>query len=355
MSGVARAAVADLCRGAPEFVWKEMTLVVARVRRNRLSIVADTMVSAHGTPLATKDWVLKSICLPGDICVSYSGSPELAAKAFQFFRKRYPLGANYEDTIRFFEADSAVSGNDFIIAFAKRARIVTVRDGSRKGGVSNTHWIGDHSAFERFREYESRERRPHWHRSAVNAALFADEMEDSPASDLYSVMNNVAQDSDIQSVGGFVTVLSNRDKHFRFSVYSDVLLDWPAALHEGQALSLTDKIDLLASGENDRFSVNQISSGYYNMNAVAFYVLKGRLLFTFREAENGETRCTRYENVEPNEIASTLDAKFGFPFRTMCLVMSGRDGFTRTIPRTIEANEGLGLSLYCEVNTMPNK
>ena len=60
-----------------------MTLVVARVEKGRLAIAADTMVSAHDASLPMQEWALKSICLPGGICVSYSGSPELAAKAFQ--------------------------------------------------------------------------------------------------------------------------------------------------------------------------------------------------------------------------------------------------------------------------------
>ena len=113
---------------------------------------------------------------------------------------------------------------------------------------------------------------------AVNAALFADEMTGSPASDLYSVMRNVLLNRDVPPVGGFVTVLSNRDIGFRFSVYSDVLLDWPMEQDELGILQLTDKFDLRASGENDRCSVSQISPGYYNMNAVAFFLLKGRLL-----------------------------------------------------------------------------
>ena len=96
---------------------------------------------------------------------------------------------------------------------------------------------------------------------SVNAALFADEMTGSPASDLYSVMRNVLLNRDVPSVGGFVTVLSNRDIGFRFSVYSDVLLDWPMEQDELGILQLTDKFDLRASGENDRCSVSQISPG----------------------------------------------------------------------------------------------
>jgi hypothetical protein len=329
-----------------------MTLVVARVEKDRLAIAADTMISAQGTPLPLRAWALKSICLPGGICVSYSGSPELAVKAFQQFRERYPKGANYTETVTFFEASSTDTNNDYIVAFANMAKLITVRDGRRTRGLSKTHWIGDKDAYERFREYEHRRRGQYEQGRAVNAALFADEMTGSPASDLYSTMRNVVLDRDVSSVGGFVTVLSNRDIGFRFSVYSDVLLDWPMELGENKTLRLIDKFDLRASGENDRYSVSQISPGYYNMNAVAFYVLKGRLLVAFCQLKDGATACVSVKDVEPDRIAVTLDEKLGFPFKAMCLVMSARQGLTPPVLRT-KPEDGLGMSLYCEVNTMP--
>jgi hypothetical protein len=328
-----------------------MTLVVARVEGDRLAIAADTMISAHGKSLPMQAWALKSVCLPGRICVSYSGSPELAAKALQEFRQKHPQGTNWTETLTFFEASSADSNNDYIVAFADTAKLVTIRDGRRTGGLAKTHWIGDKDAYERFREYEHH-RRQYEQGCAVNAALFADEMVGSPASDLYSIMRNIVIDRDIPSVGGFVTVLSNRDVGFRFSVYSDVLLDWPIELDGNQGLQLTDKFDLLASGENDRYSISQISPGYYDMNAVAFYILKGRLLVAFYEVEGGATACATFKNVEPNRIAATLDEKFGFPFEAMCFVISAREDFSSPILRE-NPESGLGFRLYCEANTMP--
>jgi hypothetical protein len=327
-----------------------MTLVVARIEKGRLAIAADTMISAQGTPLPLQAWTLKSICLPGGICVSYSGSPELAVRAFQQFRDRYPKGANYTETVTFFEASSADINNDYIVAFAKMAKLITIRDGRRTCGLSKTHWIGDKDAYERFREYEHHRRHHYEQGRAVNAALFADEMTGSPASDLYSTMRDVALDRDLSSVGGFVTVLSNRDIAFGFRC--DILLDWPMELSENQTVRLIDKFDLRASGENDRYSVSQISPGYYNMNAVAFYVLKGRLLVAFCQLKDGATTCVSIKNVEPDRIAAILDEKLGFPFNAMCLVMSARQGLSPPILRT-NPGHGLSMSLYCEVNTMP--
>jgi hypothetical protein len=330
-----------------------MTLVVARLEKDRLAVAADTMITAQGRSLPMGAWELKSICLPGGICVSYSGSPELAGKAFQRFRERYPQGANYAATVVFFEASSAETNNDYIIAFAAPAKLLTIRGGRRTSGLSKTHWIGDKDAYERFREHEHNRGGGYEQGRAVNAALFADEITGSPASDLYSAMRNLVYSREVPSVEGLVTVLSNREVGFRFSVYSDVLLDWPTGLDEGDLLRLTDKFDLRASGENDGYSVSQISPGYYNMNAVAFYRLKGQLLVVLHEVEGGTTTCTPFKNVEPNRIAATLDEYLGFPFKAMCLVMSAGEGFSSPIPRA-KPEYGLALGLRCEVSTLPN-
>ena len=197
-----------------------MTLVVARCVKGRIAIAADTLVYEHGNALALSEGIVKSCCLPGYICVSFSGSPELAAIAFENFGRSFPRGATFDATVAFFEASSAATNNDYIIAFGHNPRLVTIRDGQRTGGLARTHWIGDKGAYEKFREYEQRSGKRYEHERAINVALFADEMSGSPASDLHGIMRNVVQDKELVTVGGFVTVLSNRDIGFRYSVYT---------------------------------------------------------------------------------------------------------------------------------------
>jgi hypothetical protein len=178
-------------------------------------------------------------------------------------------------------------------------------------------------------------------------------MAGSPASDLYSVVRNVVLDREVLTAGGFVSVISSRDIGFRFSAYSDVLFDWPLELSNGCKLQLTDKLDLHASDENDRFSVSQISPGYYNMNLVAFYVLKGRLLIVFHGVNNGLANgCSFFPDIEPQQIASTLDEKFKFDFRALFMIMSARAEFPTAVKRA-DPKYGLALGLYCEASTMP--
>jgi hypothetical protein len=328
-----------------------VTLVVARIAGDQIAIAADTMLTAGDMKLPMSQWVLKSICLPGGICVSYCNSPDLAFRSFRAFRRDYPTGAGFADVVAFFEKCSSRTNNDFIIAFAHPARLVTVRDGKRTAGVSHTHWIGDYGAYRRFRQCETGANRIDDGR-AINAAVFADEMHGSPASDLYSAMQNVVRDESLSSVGGLVTVLSNREGQFRFSVYSDALFDWPQDRLPNLPLDINEKLDLEVSGENDRFSLSQISPGYYDLNAVAFYYLKGRLLILLSETKSG-CQSRSISNIKPDEIAEALDQHFGFPFLALCLVMSARsDQPLREGWRAAAAGEGVGLSLFCEVNTM---
>jgi hypothetical protein len=324
-----------------------VTLVVARCQKGRIAIAADTLLSKGDVPLPLTEGVVKSCCLPGNVCVSFNNSPELAEKAFLQFTESYPRGANFGTTVAFFESSSSSTNNDYIIAFGDNPQLVTIRNGRRTSGLSKTHWIGDKAAYEKFREYEHRKRQ-YEHQRAVNVAMFADELAGSPASDLHGIMRNVVQDRELPTVGGFVTVLSNRDIGFRYSAYSDVLFDWPKELTDGRTLQLTDKFDLGASGENDRFSVSQISPGYYNMNIVAFYILKGKLLIIFCGSNNGiANQCVVRAGVEPSQIALTINQTLGFDFRALCRIMSARDGYSRAIQGT-SADHGIAMSLYCE-------
>jgi hypothetical protein len=111
--------------------------------------------------------------------------------------------------------------------------------------------------------------------------------------------------------------------------------------------------DLTASGENDCYSVSQISPGHYNANLVALYLLKGKLLFVLLGCKEGlPGQCLVFPNVEPGRIAATLDEKLGFNFRVLCIVMSSREQFASPHQRT-NPDFGLAVSLFCEANTFP--
>jgi len=276
---------------------------------------------------------------------------------FQKFALAYPNGTNFTNTISFFEKASHKSGNDYLIAFARLAKLAKIADGKRIYSASKTQWIGDNAAYVRFREYEEKVRKGFEAGRAINAVLFADEIENSPASALYSAMRHVIADSQLTTVGGFAYVLSDRIETFRQSAYCDMLFDWPTDETEDFVFQLNDPIDFGASKENFEFSVTQASPRYLNLNIVAFYLLSGRKAFVFSSHDGSPLmKCSVLNDVEPPQITERLNAHLGQDFGWLVQVFSAAPSATETKfrerPIASEAN-GVGIHFLCHVNTFP--
>lgn len=329
-----------------------MTLVVGQIVGPRIAIAADTMLTEHGRPLPFQSGVVKSCMLPG-LCVSFSNSPDTAGRAFSEFAAKYPQGTGYVDVIGFFEQSSEATGNDYLVAFANPARLVKIAHGKRIDSVSKTQWIGDQGAYSRFREYEARQHpRPEQGR-AINAALFADEMANSPASNLFSAMRNIVANHSITGVGGFVSVISNRDNGFRFSAYSDMLYDWPKHKLQDYSLELTDQIAFMATDENASFAVAQISPGFMNMNFVAYYFTKAKKLFFFYGKDNGlANQCHIFRDVPAAKICETLNDFVRFDLKWLLLVTSPRSAVGQLSASGIRT-PGNQFAFFCDANTFP--
>jgi hypothetical protein len=292
--------------------------------------------------------------LPGNICVSFANSPATAELALAKFMKRYPLGTGYSDVLAYFEESSCKTGNDYLIAFTNPARLARIRDGKRTPSLSKTSWIGDKEAYERFREFESKERHKPQQGRALNVAYFADEMAQSPASDLFSTMRNVVADRSVASAGGFVSVISNRDNGFRFSVYCDMLFDWPDGKPEEYEIAYTDKIGLQVSGENNNFSVAQISPGYMGMNLVAFYFVKAKKLFLFHGQDFGlANRCKVFHDVPAVNIHTILNNFVRADFKWLVTVTSPRNAGPNLGETPTIKTPGMRLSFMVDANTFP--
>lgn len=336
-----------------------MTLVVARVSGRRIAVVSDTQITKHDERLPIHESVLKTYMLPGGICVSFSNSPELATSDFKDFVAAYPEGAGFSDTIAFFEQASAKSGNDYLIAFARLAKLAKIVDGRRMPSAAKTQWIGDKAAYERFREYQAKARKGYEAGRAVYAVMFADEIDKSPASDLYSTIRHVIADPQVATVGGFAYVLSDRSEAFRQSVYCDMLFDWPAEKSEEFILQLNDPIDFGASGENQELAICQASPPYLNLNATVFYRLSGRKLFVYSIRDESQLmKCTVLHDVEPDQITARLNAHFGQDFGWLVQVFSAAPPATETSFREHPLPgkaQGVGFSLLCHLNTYPKK
>jgi hypothetical protein len=331
-----------------------VTLVVGRVAGPRVAIAADTLLTGPGgQPLPFQNGVIKSCMLPGEICVSFSNSPVTAGRAFKEFAETYTRGTTFPVVIRFFEASSKATGNDYLIAFANPARLIKIADGRRTDSLSKTQWIGDHAAFTRFRSYETKNNAQSDHGRAINAVLFADDLPNSPASDLFSTMRNVVADRSITSAGGFVSVVTNFDNGFRFSVYSDMLFDWPSGRPVDYDLALTDAIAFTSTDENASFAVAQVSPGFMGLNHVAFYFTKAKKLFFFYGLPYGlADQCQVFRDVPATAIYDTLNSFVGADLKWLLLITSPQSlgGYMDT--PTIET-PGIQFSWFTEANTLP--
>jgi hypothetical protein len=281
----------------------------------------------------------------------------LAARDFERFSKLHPGGAPFSEAVSFFEGSSIDTGNDYLVAFSRAPRIVKISDGRRVESASKTLWIGDRLAFRRFRKAENRDGNRGDCGRAVNAIMLMDEMEKSPASDLYSAMREVVADRSVTSVGGFISIISNRDPGFRHSVYCDMLFNWPDGKDVDFILDLNDQIDFGASGENSEYAVAQISTSYLGLNIVGFYLLKARKVFLFLGERNGlPLECRVLHDVAPAKIATRLSESLGFDPRWLLTIMAAAPSHKNSIdrwPRLTEDPKGVSFPMLCHVNTFP--
>jgi hypothetical protein len=332
-----------------------MTLVVARVNGSRVSIASDTLLLENCVPLPLGKGTIKSCILPGGICVSFANSPELAWRDCWTFCKSYPEGIGFSETINFFEKSSKKTNNDYIVAFSQNAKIVKIADGRRVNSISKSLWIGDKKAYEKFREHETRSVKGYEYGRAINSVLFADEIDKSPASDLYSAMRHLVLDKSVDTVGGFVCLISNRDEGFRHSVYCDMLYDWPSGSPPDFRLDMNDKIDFGASGENQEYSVSQFSTGYLNFNCVGFYILPAKMAVLFYPSKTLlADSCEIFTNIEPSELSSRVSAKFGIDLGWLIFIAAaGLDRPTSKFRANNSRDTGVTFSFRTHANTFP--
>ncbi len=112
-----------------------MTLVVGRIRRDSIAIVADTLLTeAGGKPLPLEKGVVKSVLVPGGLCVSFAGSPALAARDIWDFTTRYQNRWGFAEAVTHFEDSSRRRGVDYLLAFAQHPKLLKIVGGRRVVG-----------------------------------------------------------------------------------------------------------------------------------------------------------------------------------------------------------------------------
>jgi hypothetical protein len=333
-----------------------MTLVVGRTKGKRVSIVADTLITEHSKRLKITEGLIKSCALSSGICVSFSGSPELAKKELWEFNRLHPINCDFADAVSYFEESSRRTENEYLLAFSTTARLIKIVKGKRVEGTSNTQWIGDKDAYEAFRQYEGRARNSVEHGRAMTGLFVWNENEGSPSSDLYSIMRQVVFGRAVESVGGLVSILSNHEGGFRPPAMSDMLFDWPADLGHDADIQLESPISINVSGENKEQSLNIFATGFIGLTLIGYYFLSGRTALLFHPETNvmADT-CTVIRDVEPNDIAKRLNDKLGADWRWQMLIGSPESaGSLQSAQISDEKLNGMRLGFKCHCNTIAN-
>ena len=156
-----------------------------------------------------------------------------------------------------------------------------------------------------------------------------------------------------------MAVASSRLGGFRYSVYSDMLFNWPEGQGDDYILQYEDQINLGASGENAEFSVAQISTDTIGMNLVAFYLLSGRRLFVFSGHDNGlPVNCRTFADIEPMAIEGVLREITNVEANWYLMITAAPREANNSLPRSDQAsnpNHGIGIPFFVHANTFPGR
>jgi hypothetical protein len=108
-----------------------------------------------------------------------------------------------------------------------------------------------------------------------------------------------------------------------------------------------------AANNERHFSVAQISPGFMNVNLVAFYLVRPKVLFLFYGRSFGlANRCHVFREVPAVEIAQTLNAFIQFDLNWLLLITSPQLPTGQIDTSSIE-NPGAQFAFQCDANTFP--
>lgn len=191
-----------------------MTLVIAGVRNGRIFVISDTQINLPG---GSKDVPqLKVTFAADDVAVAFAGSPELASREVaQFLRQQ---DYSYDAAKEFFPAASLRAGSDFFICFAKTAQILKVKNGHQTK-VESLDWIGDHQGFRALQKHRLVVRSgkvpgPEWTMDILPDVTGIDHV-----FEWVSAFRAAVESRELNSVGGFFSVVTSRDGKIGFSAH----------------------------------------------------------------------------------------------------------------------------------------
>lgn len=290
-----------------------MTLVVVKKSGSKVFIFADTRLSEHGKALPPDQGIIKTAFIAPHIAVAYSNSPDLAARDINEFSSN-GINPNYLNVTQYFKESSLKTNNEYLIAFADTARVVKISIGIIERSVSQTHWIGDEGAFERFNSFERGKTKfdlgAPW--SMNTWPLDWVQLTHAQAvGNWLDISSAVLMAPDIGSTGDFLTVATNVGATFRFLPHSKLFYD-NARLQS----SLFKEAELVARGENRAYQYSAIVPLEPAVNGAGFYFPQAQIAYIFYAPKNEvvASKCRLIKASTTDELVQHCKDECGIEF-----------------------------------------
>ena len=281
-----------------------MTLVVARVTRHQVYMLADTRVHDPRRPRNVTGGMLKTVLLSPSVVVAFTGDIELAEQAVLQFRATFGGTTPFRAAIEHFRKSTVDCENEYILGFAGPKRLFHLHSGIEE--EKQVAWIGDKNAFERFQE-GPRSSTARYNRMTV---IGPDIPDDEQLLEQISKLQSVLEDPKVEGVGDFFSVLSGSGGRFWQPNIGTLYFDPSAKLLGPNGAPL-----IQATGENRVFSFSVWAPKNKTINATAFVFRGARKGFVFHAVQAGfATQCDVFDRFTGDNLAAAIEARLGISF-----------------------------------------
>jgi tetratricopeptide (TPR) repeat protein len=282
-----------------------MSLIVARKQGNQIAIVSDTKLTYPDHEIKRQkddpfEGVIKTIILDDDLCVSFAGEIVHAENAFLEIGKKQ----NFDEVIEILYRHHRISNQktEFLVCSGKPAPFIhKIKNGESK--EVNTCWIGDSKAFNSFQtnmmktdRIKQSARTSHLESKAgiiiteMNVR-FTLNMQSELFSKMSSAIDEVIEDCNVDSVGGFRVSVVYKEK-FEFVKYGK--------FYRGNIELFGSGMHILGHGSANEgaYSINFFGASY-DHNAVAIHIRQGDFGLVYSRQQDG---LLRPELVRKDEV-----------------------------------------------------
>jgi hypothetical protein len=215
-----------------------MTLIVAKVTKHDLFLLADTRIQHPGKSKSVTEGMIKILLLSPSVAVAFTGDPDLAQQHVAEFKSKFGSDRQFDITLEYFRKVTDNNENEYLLAFAGPRRLFHLLKGRKQ--EKKQVWLGDISAFERFQE-GVRPGKPF----NTTMTIGPDVVDGNRLHDQVFRFQEVIEDLDIDSVGDFFTLAISPAGQFRLPLVGTLYYDIGSRL-----LGPNGSLMLSATGEN---------------------------------------------------------------------------------------------------------